>query len=177
MHGAPLSAAPAGLVAAAICSAFWVSCARAEPAPAPLLFTEVATPASLPPAPPVPRVIRRRAVTLALDVRGSGDPADSEFGRSTILRLNLFPDVTLTARRERLDTPSRDRIVWIGRIEDSPAGSAMFAVSGGVLIGNVQAGTRSFQLRYVGDGVHTVAEVDAQSYPPEHSPQVPPGRQ
>ena len=46
--------------------------------------------------------------------------------------------------------------------------SAVTLVSeGGVLVGNVQVGNRFFQIRYAGDGVHAIQEVNSSLYPDE----------
>jgi hypothetical protein len=84
---------------------------------------------------------------------------------------DLFPDVSITAVRQRVDaTRSGQGAIWLGKAQ-GVADSAITLVSeGGLLAGNIQVGNRFFQIRYAGDGVHAIQEVNSSLYPDEQPP-------
>src|SRR5579884_4487016 len=84
---------------------------------------------------------------------------------------NLFPDVSITAVRDRVEaTRSGQGVIWLGRAQ-GVADSAITLVSeGGVLVGNIQVGNRFYQIRYAGNGVHAIQEVNSRLYPDEQPP-------
>jgi hypothetical protein len=82
------------------------------------------------------------------------------------VQLNLFPDVVVRARRDRVEPAGTRGQVWIGRVEGRQD-RALLATVDGVTVGNVHVGDRLFEIRDAGDGVSVISEVDASLLPPE----------
>lgn len=128
-----------------------------QPAPASLFVatTKVGTGSQGGPA----TVVRSRFV----EVNDASLRADPAYQPDRIV-LNLFDDTVLTATRERVD-PASAGYVWIGRIEGAPDSEVSLAVGDGVLLGNIRAGGTVYQVRYAGDGLHTVSQLDPSTFP------------
>ena len=79
------------------------------------------------------------------------------------LRLNipLFDDRRLVAVRERQVKIDQDGLVWHGKVLDAPFSLVTLAAVRNVLVGNFMTSDGSyFQLRYLGNGVHSLRQVD-----------------
>ncbi len=81
------------------------------------------------------------------------------------LVLNLFPDVCLVASREQATDLGPLKIRWVGTIDKAAEGKAILVIDDELMVGTVTADRRTFQIRYLGDGVHAVADVDSASFP------------
>jgi len=89
--------------------------------------------------------------------------------------LNLFPDTSLIALRERLERGSQGSFVWVGRIQGNRESEVNLAVKDGVVIGNIQWSEGFYQVRYAG-GSQVLYEVDPHSVPPCAGGLLPPPR-
>jgi hypothetical protein len=103
----------------------------------------------------------RRGRRVRADVMALHDSFGPSAGDVT---LNLFDDVQLRARRQRLDPTPRGGSVWHGRLLDV-AGEATIAVNDGVMAGTVFAGDRVYEILYAGDGEHEVREIEPSAFP------------
>jgi hypothetical protein len=103
-----------------------------------------------------PEVVRKRYVRL--------DAVEAM--RAGVLDLDLFPDVRFRAERTRAETLGAEGRLWVGRIPGT-GGSVVLTSVGGVLVGNVRVGGENFQIRYAGEEVHVVYQVDESEYPAE----------
>jgi hypothetical protein len=103
-----------------------------------------------------PEVLRKRYVTF--DVRRAI--------RSTTLVLNLFSGKRLTIRRIRTETIGENGSLWFGEIVGKKGWVTLSAVED-VLVGNIRMGSESYEIRYAGDGIHTVNEIDTSALPEE----------
>src|SRR5215207_8316943 len=66
-------------------------------------------------------------------------------------------------------------LVWKGIIANQQGTSATFVIVGDVVIGNILTRTGNmYQIRYLGNGVHTLREVDRSKFPPEGESSAPP---
>jgi glucose/arabinose dehydrogenase len=109
---------------------------------------------------------RSRVVTIDFTQLGSqGVSAD----RNTSLELNLFADVSFTAALNRIDATARG-FVWSGHIPAIPMSTVSLATDGGVMHGVVMTPDASYVVRYVGNGLHVIDEVDQNAFPPEAEP-------
>ena len=61
------------------------------------------------------------------------------------------------------------RFTWIGDLESS-SGHAILVVNGDRLAASVRVGDRLFRILYAGEGIHTLREIDLQSFHPEEEP-------
>ena len=81
------------------------------------------------------------------------------------ITLNLFPDVCVIAQRERTAEPGRGQLQWEGRVPGATPGTATLVVDGPVMVGTVRIGHEVYEIRYLGEGVHAVTDVDLSKFP------------
>jgi hypothetical protein len=81
------------------------------------------------------------------------------------LTLNLFPDVCVTAIRERATDVAPGQVQWTGRLEGAASGRVLLVIDGPVMVGTVRLDARVFRISYLGDGIHVVAEIDPSAFP------------
>ena len=117
-----------------------------------------------------PAVTRYRYVDVDFDelLREDGSPKSTEPGYALIL--NLFDDVVHTALLDRIEYIPGNDFTWLGYLEGEPHSQVTFVVGDGVLVGNIIMPGASFQVRYAGNGVHAVCEIDQSAFPPELPP-------
>ena len=115
-------------------------------------------------------VKRYRYVDVDFDalIGMDGAPKDIEPGHT--LRLNLFDDVVRTAILERVEFNPGSDYTWLGRLQGDPWGQVILVVGDGALVGNITTQSGFFKVRYAGNGVHAVSEIDRSAFPPELPP-------
>jgi len=84
--------------------------------------------------------------------------------------LNLFDHVSVTVVRERLERRSESRYSWFGHVDGMEHSSVVLTIENGNMAGNVTIDGKIYQVRPVGDGVHSVREIDQSAFPPEAPP-------
>jgi hypothetical protein len=111
-----------------------------------------------------PTLIQSRNVTVNLAMLREG-----EFQTIT---LPLF-DGEMTVELDRMERIGKDGEVWHGKVAKEPRSMVTLAAVGDVLIGDVltEAG-RTYEIRYLGEGVHTLREVDLGKLPNEAQPRI-----
>jgi len=108
-------------------------------------------------------VMRSRLVEVDLAALApAGDPAAGP----ERIALNLFDDAALVAVRERVE-PAGAGFVWVGRVLGAQNGDVTLAVGDGVMMGNIRADEATYQVRFAGNGTHSVSQIDAAGYPPD----------
>lgn len=91
----------------------------------------------------------------------------SGFAGARSMSLQLFPDTRVEVVRDDLRT-TKYGTVWAGRIPGDPASSVTFVIRETVVVGNIFTGNgRIFELRYGGNGVHTIREIDQSKFTPD----------
>lgn len=117
-----------------------------------------------------PTVMRHRYVDVDFDelTREDGSPKSTEPGYALIL--NLFEDVLHTALLDRVEYIPGNDFVWLGHLEEEPYSQVVFIVGDGILVGNITLPGASFQVRYAGNGVHAIFEIDQAAFPAELPP-------
>ena len=103
-----------------------------------------------------PTVRRQRRVEI--DVARIRQPRDE-------LTLNLFPDTCVVARRERVTELRAGVLQWEGRVPGPSPGTVTLIVDGEVVVGTIRIGSELYEIRYLGEGVHVVNDVDASKFP------------
>jgi peptidyl-Asp metalloendopeptidase len=116
-----------------------------------------------------PAVIRGRFVTVDLQQLVRTSPGGQELAGVELLKLNLFPDVVLTASLTRVERTATG-YVWVGRLETDPFSSVTLSVSGVALVGSITTADVAYSVRPVEDGLHAVQEVNRGAFPPELPP-------
>jgi hypothetical protein len=124
----------------------------------PLLFTPTSRMGTIKPVED-PTIIRSRNVVVDLRLlRGR---------ENRILIVELFDGQRLKLVRDREETPSKKAFVWYGHVYCHPDSIAVFAVVGEAVVGNIHTTAgRVYELRYLGEGVHSFREIDPRAYPP-----------
>ncbi|HXG71626.1 MAG TPA: hypothetical protein VNJ04_13550 [Gemmatimonadaceae bacterium] len=110
-------------------------------------------------------VVRARMTDLDVAVL-EGDPGD-------LIDLPLFSNARFTARLERTERPGRGRIVWKGHIVGIEDGEVTFAVTDGVLAGQVTIPGAQYRFHRTVEGGYTVEEIN----PSLLADELPPWRQ
>ena len=90
--------------------------------------------------------------------------------RSVHVALNLFPDAILRAVRTDVEYRGPGRYTWHGRVEGPGPSQVTLVVENGDLAGNVRVAGRSFQIRPLGGGLHTIREIDEAAFPEDEAP-------
>lgn len=89
------------------------------------------------------------------------------------LRLPLF-DRQITLVRERQETIGRKGFVWHGKVDGQQDSSVTLSTVGNVIVGHITTDDgRTYQIRYAGNGVHALQEVDQSKFPDEAQPIIP----
>jgi hypothetical protein len=106
-----------------------------------------------------PTVVRSRAVDVRFDL---------VLGNT--LTLNLFDDVNFTAVQDELVNDSSGAYLWIGHLEGLAYSSVAMSVEDGVMAANVIYPGGEYQVRYTGNGIHAIYQIDQSKYPEEAQP-------
>ncbi len=109
-------------------------------------------------------VVRARAVDVSFGLLAGVAKAGSE------LRLNLFPDVSMTAVLDRIVFETAETFSWIGHLEGVPGSHVTLVAGGGVLAGSVTFDGTAYRIRHTRDGFHAVEQVDTGAFPAEVPP-------
>lgn len=111
-----------------------------------------------------PDAVRARPVALNRDLLADG-------AAGAQIRLNLFDDVAVTVRRDRVEPNAGGGFTWYGSLADRPAGEVIFATAGDATVGNVYLGSGElYQVRHTAAGVAVVQEIDQSRFPEEAPP-------
>lgn len=115
-----------------------------------------------------PTVVRSRLVEVNLGALGTpnGPPGAAAAPGGEIV-LNLFPDVVLTGVLDRIEMVSPPGYVWVGHVKDIDMSSVTLSVQDDVVIGNVRLPEQVYAVRFVGNGVHVVQEIDTSKFLPD----------
>jgi hypothetical protein len=114
-----------------------------------------------------PKVIRSRYVNynsaLINPWQAGADEAD-------VVILNLFPDVSLIAQKERVEKREVGSYTWFGKIKDMPLSSVVLTVVKGVLTGHINTGRKVYEITRIEEDVYVIKEIDQSLFPEETTP-------
>jgi hypothetical protein len=114
-------------------------------------------------------IVRTRFVRVSFDLLEAYEGTAGNQSEAR-LQLNLFDDVSLTAVFDRLDMGYQGSRVWVGHVEGAEYGQVTLVFRDGVLVGEVRASGKLYQVQYVGDGIHAIHEIDQSALPPDADP-------
>ena len=118
-----------------------------------------------------PTIIRSRLVEIDWGlINSTRRGAQARVGQEAGMLLNFFQDIVLNAISDRSEDRSQENFTWHGHIDGAPDSQVILVALDGVLVGNIRAVGRYFQIRYIGNGVHVVREIDELSFPPDGEP-------
>jgi len=90
------------------------------------------------------------------------------------ISLPLFGKTSVVVNRSSLER-QENGLVWKGAIAGQQGSSATFVVVGDAVTGNIlTTGRMMYQIRYLGNGVHSLQEIDRTKFPPEGNSTEPP---
>src|SRR5438067_2274885 len=108
-----------------------------------------------------PVIVKSQNVVLNLSVF---DPAAER------ITLPLLDGKTVTAVRDRT-SKSQYGTMWTGTLTDARDGRLTFVRRGDVVVADIFTGGRGiYQIRYRGDGIHSIRQIDGTKFPPEADP-------
>lgn len=121
-----------------------------------------------------PIIVRARFVDINFDLltRAEGPPG-SQFSGGDVLRLNLFEDTSFTAVLDRVESRPPNAFTWVGHIEGVAHSQVTLAVEDEVMSGNITLPKTFYQVRYAGNGVHAIYQIDQSAFPSEEEPPLP----
>ena len=119
-----------------------------------------------------PTVVRSRLVTI--ESRQIPLGADAAMLVGDKLQLNLFDDANYGFEVKRTEALSKTDYSLSGDIAGLNLGHCTLIVQGSgeeqMITGNCSSPEGFFQIRYVGNGVHVLREIDQSRFPPENPP-------
>jgi hypothetical protein len=115
-----------------------------------------------------PTIIRSRYVKLNLNLLGESEVGDE-------ISLNLFDDVVYTAILEEKEPTLTNGYTWTGYLDGIQHSQVILIIGGDQVAGNITLPGAFYEIRYTGDGMHIVYQVDQSAFPPEAEPIEPGG--
>ena len=115
-----------------------------------------------------PTIVRSRYVDLKLNLFDSAiAPTQSKVAQVTkTLTLNLFPDVILTATLDKAQVKGNG-LTWLGRVDGVANSKVIFTLQKNALAGTITTPKAVYQIRYAGNNVHQVTQINPKAFPPE----------
>jgi 5-hydroxyisourate hydrolase-like protein (transthyretin family) len=117
-------------------------------------------------------LIRSRFVTVDFSRLGSISTIHSAQAKATSsLQLNLFDDVRLTAILDKLESTHPGMVTWKGHIKGEEQNSlVLLTIKDRTLQGIIATSKAVYRLRYVGNNIHAVDQIDQSLDRPEYDP-------
>ena len=92
-------------------------------------------------------------------------------GISGRMKLDLFPDFSVTVNLDRIEQQGNNHVAWHGKVDGAPLGRATFLLSGNDLIGSVTRGDgKIYRVETDTDGNRWAIEIDQARLPDESDP-------
>ena len=118
-----------------------------------------------------PTIIRTRFVSVNFDLLGGADTLSRDLADvGDVVVLNLFDDVVFTAVLDRVEPNRSGGYSWIGHLERMEYSQVILVVKDGLMAGNIALPGAFYQVRYVGNGVHAIYEINQSAFPPDAEP-------
>ncbi len=116
-------------------------------------------------------IIRQRYVNINLGLLVKADGSPRLDNNLIKFQLNLFDDTVLSAVIDKTESVQAGSLSYIGYITGVEQSSIILSVYDGIMSGNISLpGGVFYQVRYVGEGVHAVYQIDQSAFPPEAPP-------
>jgi hypothetical protein len=108
-------------------------------------------------------VVRTRFVDVDLDILEAAEVGDR-------IVLNLYDDAVFDAVLERKEATFSGGYAWIGHLWGQDLSQIILVAGDGQVAGNVSLPGAFYQVRYGGNGVHAIRQIDQSAFPPELQP-------
>ena len=112
-----------------------------------------------------------RSVRVQIDpslLTASGESRPDSSTPSQSILLNLFDDVSYVAQLDRFERTPRG-LTWIGHLRDVVSSQVVFVINGNVTAGTIVMPGARYHIRFSGNGVHTVQQIDQRQYPQDEA--------
>ena len=96
--------------------------------------------------------------------------AQSDISRKYSFHLPLFPDVIYSVHIDQIFGNPSGSYCWIGSIPVIPESQVILVLKNNILVGNITMAGKFYQIRYAGNNVHAVNEIDQNQFPQELQP-------
>jgi hypothetical protein len=110
------------------------------------------------------RLVRLNASELARIVPAGAEKAADRLERvknlDGVVTLDLFPGISLTARRTNIETPNDGGYVWTGQATGPQPAWVTLVINDNEILGHVQMGGRLYSIEPVSGAVHRVIEIN-----------------
>ena len=118
-----------------------------------------------------PYIIRSRFVNINFGLLSKKDRTlKTNSDVSTSLVLNLFNDIVFTVVLDRVAFNMSGSYSWFGHLDGIEESQVTLVIKDEVLSGNITLPGAFYQVRYKGDGLHAIYEIDQSTFPPEKEP-------
>jgi hypothetical protein len=121
-----------------------------------------------------PRIIRFRFVSVEFNLLTRAASFEQNAANRPFLLLNLFDDVTFEAILDRREVRSDKSFTLFGRVQGIENSQVTLVVEDGVLVGNIRVNDAYYQIRYGGEGIHAIYQIDPTTFPANSSPAIAP---
>ena len=103
-----------------------------------------------------------RSQYVRVNVTPFGQPADSHTSNGSMLQLNLFSDLSVTADNDQVHhiIKGNSGFTWSGHVHNEPFSEVVLTVCGGLVIGHVQTQGKMYEIGYLGNNVEYIAAID-----------------
>ena len=92
-----------------------------------------------------------------------------------VLILNLFDDAVYPVVLTQQEVRSSNSSTWSGQIEGIENSQVTLVNESGVVVGNIRLQGRLYEVRYAGEGMHVIYQIDPNAFPKESEPIIIPG--
>ena len=129
------------------------------------LFTDIITGTQLDKAQDL-TVVRTRYVNINFNLLGKDiGHSTIESDISRVLLLTLFEDTVYTAINDRLDSITPGYYSWVGHLKGIKQSKVILVVGDGLIHGSITLPNAFYQIRHVGNGTHSICEIDQSRFP------------
>lgn len=112
-------------------------------------------------------VMRDRFVKVDFGLLEESVSVGNDTGSQIALSVNLFDDTLYQAILDSLEQNAPEGFVWIGHLDGVEYSRVTLVVEGNVMSGNITLPGSIYQVRYVGEGIHAIYQIDQSAFPPE----------
>ena len=114
-----------------------------------------------------PSIVRTRYVLPDFDLLSPDTTGDT----TDLVLLNLFDDTSYVAQRDHVAGRRAGNYTWHGTIQDVENSRVTLVIRNDqVMVGNIVLPGAVYQVRYVGDDVHAIYQIDEGGLPPHADP-------
>ena len=103
--------------------------------------------------------MRSRNVRINTDILKTNDHSS--------ISLNLFDDVVLQANLVRIERSKNGNYIWVGKLEGDDKSEVVLVTNGEITTGSIRSLNHEFSIKFAGNGIHAVMEMDKTGYSKE----------